>query len=1838
MFDPTQIGGVLRGADLENIQESGHSLEEPVTNYFQYGVPSALLSGGIGIYNTFTALGNSAGLTLDYVDESKVIGDVLGQDAKQFYANHKLGVDVAGMLAGSFAAGLGAVKALRLAQASGSMRLGITAATGLESGDIVLGSEAVAAAKQAALINPFSFSLNNVHMYTALATGARQQVAEALLFDVAATATNNQNVMLNPDHEGYFTAFGHQFAETVPFTAIGAGIGTAFEGLKIVGAVNKAREAKMLEAAPYTQIARDLPTWATDGDKLTEAVALRNAMQAEATVTDPFIAGHKTAALNQLDTYIKSSIISMNKAGDAGLALLSKIVGDTSLTKAQIAEQLAGATALRPFSLKEADHLRAWYGGTNAPTAVIEGDNTNQALTSLGKFYQALNPEIDSKVLGEIIAKTKAHLVPQGKGTAGWALGRSQNMAAGDIAGFPAFRHFGTSGRGSLMGLIYTTTNKDILASFKSGLLYAAEAAPDNPFSAKLAALSDEDVRSLVFLHELGHYKSNSSPALDMVTRWGIKQNSAMKELEQFSRKFFPHEWNAIDSLEKQVPGYKSGMYSGNVEMQYVAKPAELMANAASLFYHPAFAEMAAKAAPKVAKIFETFGGIAKPFKAQKLAVNVRTGEFFGSVLPLPQDLGKVTMVNGAIRVAGQQVGYTYDTRMFDPKVVRETWGDIAKIGKGVESAAYMHAAAMYAAAMQETAANYFVRAENAYKFAEFDLPRIENFLTQVKTGALKLDANAGIKVGNSSQSLTTLQDYLLQSKFNMRQTLAGEFTFNEWEIAHGLNMDLKAAQGFTGYTDGMILGNARNYSMPEHIVMLSTKLSPADIKVSVKSEAALQYRLAIQNEVAARASSYVLGTDGELLPKISRKDALVLSDTEGQAGLLKAQKSRVGANQLREKASYVQRIVHKIIGSEGSKIESDYGAHYQIFNKPENVQLRAELVLATNKLYSDWYTLERLTGLGDFQITLESKAQAQKLANDAIETLKSGGVPKIAPFDTGAALDFDNYYKGAVKQLVASGAPGVHSLSKEVADFFALRLRRNSDTVLKHGQLAQAMGYTNTWRSDVLYPPPRNLTRNPHVAFVIPIGEASPEQGRFMLYGTTAQDLQGKMQQAQETFGQTHRVVTGKEVELHKKLIGEYDKGDVFSDWEFDPSLLRKHRAADAVPNLDLNSSEILDRFRNWEHRILRKQVRQAVELKYQDVVQGLRSAAEELGKAQTANIFNVKGKANIWQDTLDMLLDKASSGDQAVEGWKRINGFVASTATKALDSVVNHFGTIPAAKFTQKDLDEMNLAMESKGFNPPFKDVIRAVAYSPDAANSRSFEALVRTANNLAGTFQLTLDVMNSIVQTISTPIMTLPVIREALRNSAEVHNLLHVANPVLGTAEPTPMKIFFNAVRALWSPEGKQFMQEARDRTILSDYMREYVEAQDFSTLTGRHSITALNDKVNKLREFGGKWTGWRFAEDFSRFVAAHSIKQVCELRGMAPEEMWSVISNGVESVHGVYRAHGRAQLFNGVIGQGIGLFQTYMFNWMHQATRYITDGQQRNALIMGAMQSTVFGVRSLPGFDHFNNMIAATNTGNLDLYQATSADDPKSWGAWLMYGLGSHALGYPVDLFSRGDMAIRNSLIVPSPFDVSSWPSVSIISKFIANGVNTAELISNGASVRDALSFGLAHNGLNRPLQGLGNILVGSLTTGQGAPLLANINYNDYDTSEGINYAGMFARLVGSKPLAESIMLDDFYRKKAFKAADLEASKEVGNAIKLTLLSGNTPTQAQYAEFAQEYEERGGTLEAFNRFWSTEMAAASKPQVKSLHDQLAQDGPLARLKARLMVERQAVQFGE
>lgn len=549
----------------------------------------------------------------------------------------------------------------------------------------------------------------------------------------------------------------------------------------------------------------------------------------------------------------------------------------------------------------------------------------------------------------------------------------------------------------------------------------------------------------------------------------------------------------------------------------------------------------------------------------------------------------------------------------------------------------------------------------------------------------------------------------------------------------------------------------------------------------------------------------------------------------------------------------------------------------------------------------------------------------------------------------------------------------------------------------------------------------------------------------------------------------------------------------------------------------------------------------------------------------------------------------------------------------------------------WVDKIISETEEAFNHLGFRPAYWGAAEQI-FANTRVDHGTLTTFLRTAHAFLTNTVLRWDPINAVINKISLPIIMGPEIRSLIsaikagdpEKAGDLSRLSEVIVPgTNGDRILSPYKLVGNAYKMLHSEGAGEILRELKRRGIVVDTLDQYYKGIDALTITGAETAKDLSKKTTQLREAIIDWgnraavaTGNEYVERTNRAVAALVMKQITDVAVdsgiISDKEAWAYINLFVNRTNGVIRAAERPLMFQGPIGQAMGLFQSYQLNLMQQAFRHIGNGNIKYAAMMAGLQTSIFGATSLPGFNLINERLigdAAGNDGHIDIqYSARSAFGEAA--DWLLYG-GPSAFTNAA-LFTRGDVNPRSWTVVPNPLNPTELPAVSSFGRAMSSIKTAFQATTEGAPVWDSLLFGLEHLGLSRPLSGLAV----SLRALGNEELRANSTQKNgqFLYANDLLSIATLARIAGAKPFDEAKMIDDFYRVNYYASKDRKRREKLGIAMKLDLLSDSEEAFNKYGDYAAEYAALGGNQSRFNAYFMQQYRNATTSQAKQLSERL------------------------
>lgn len=763
----------------------------------------------------------------------------------------------------------------------------------------------------------------------------------------------------------------------------------------------------------------------------------------------------------------------------------------------------------------------------------------------------------------------------------------------------------------------------------------------------------------------------------------------------------------------------------------------------------------------------------------------------------------------------------------------------------------------------------------------------------------------------------------------------------------------------------------------------------------------------------------------------------------------------------------------------------------------------------------------------------------------------------------------------------------------QESVDFMSTHIKINDARQTHNANFARAAGMPDLAARieggiGNYYAPPMDTSRYKHVVWVRePIGKGGASSETHAVVATSAESLQSKIDEIKRTFPE-YDIYTKEQIAREFKNRGEFDASLNMNQAVINDKLARKGIISDIIP--DINPSNLSDNYLRWHSQQTRRLLESYTELGNGQLFAELRHMADQYSDVAKSKVgfiaskLGVKEAKNPFQEFIDTMLDRSSTHHAPL--WQDLNEKAEALYNTAFRKATSAFQDASKGLASWQDA---SATAERFGLGNPYRSLESMTEVSQRIKPSE-LAALVRTGNSIIAATQVRLDAFQSLINIVSTPVLLMAQASNA--KFKMMQDLTTVQLPGSQLAMPSGTKALYSSVARWWGPSKDALLEEYTKRGFipeLNGIKNYHAMLEDLATAPGSNEF---GKKLSSAVDKAAVLTGSNWAENFTRFVTADVGKQLYEAQGLVGEEMWAAVRTFVNRTQGNYIASQRPIVFQGVLGQAVGLFQTYQFNLMQQLFRFIGEGDKRSLATLGAMQTSLYGMQGVPGFNVLNTHIVGNAAGNYnhnDIYTGVNSFAGKEVADWLMYGSLSNILD--TGLYTRGDINPRQATVLP--INPADWPAISGARRFLENVAGTAGKLANGGDVFKSLLFGIEHNGLSRPLAGAAQLVQGYSTTSQGS-LISAVDWNSISNA---------SRIFGSRPLDEATAMDAMYRKTLYDATNLDRIKKLGATVRTQMLGGEEVDLQELSAFQAKYTMAGGRAERFGAFITDSMKKAN-----------------------------------
>ena len=854
-----------------------------------------------------------------------------------------------------------------------------------------------------------------------------------------------------------------------------------------------------------------------------------------------------------------------------------------------------------------------------------------------------------------------------------------------------------------------------------------------------------------------------------------------------------------------------------------------------------------------------------------------------------------------------------------------------------------------------------------------------------------------------------------------------------------------------------------------------------------------------------------------------------------------------------------------------------------------------------------------------------------------------------------------ENLIPYKIAQWIRGGQKGdVPTLHPGSPEAIPLETPRVREAVIKHIELSDArnvqwknlhavQGNTNDKLQGVFRPIRPDSRDFKHVAFVkdetlVGVGHTR------MLFAQNADELEAQIAKVNE-IGR-YKVYTKQDAEGFYKARGEYEYDKTLHENYLDTDLQSRGIQSNFLPPTD--PQKIVNQFLQQHVREENALLKQSIRARYHKEVKELERLAGQWDTTRGSRIGTrsieeilTSNDSNPYTAMIKAMFNTTKI--EEMPAWLRgMNEVLDGYVSKAWNSAEQVWNTAAAkGALNPEAIDQVNKIFDELGFKSAYYDT--ATTLLANAKVPRGvLTGFVRKANAFLTTTILRLDAFNAVNNLVGNSVLysselkglTDAIKKGSAEGAGELAKLAGLKLPGVEDVVFNPGLLMANAIKRLHGPDKDVLIAEYKKRGLAPDLSDQYYKSLDAMTLNGLESVSDMGKKSAQLDEIAGnfaKWgekvTGNKWAEQFNRLLAADTMKQITEIavkHGLIDERAaWAYVVTFSKRVNGVIRAAERPLMFQGPVGQAMGLFQSYQINLLQQVFRNIGEGRGKAVAMMAGMQASVFGASSLPGFNLINSALvgdAAGNPEHYDLFSATKTIFGQTGADWLMYGVPSNVLN--ASLYTRGDTNPRTWHVVPNPTNPSEIPFISAFAKAFGSLKQASGQVAEGAPLWGSFLSGIEHLGLSRPLAGL----AATARALDGGDVISTQRNGNISGSNDFLSLSTLVRLAGAKPIDEAIITNGYFRINAYAEKDRLRREELGSAVKQKILEGGEIGQDEIGDFARSYVEKGGSATGFNQWWMNQYKNATRTQAQQMTEKLTD--PYARRMQEVMGGRESM----
>ena len=632
-------------------------------------------------------------------------------------------------------------------------------------------------------------------------------------------------------------------------------------------------------------------------------------------------------------------------------------------------------------------------------------------------------------------------------------------------------------------------------------------------------------------------------------------------------------------------------------------------------------------------------------------------------------------------------------------------------------------------------------------------------------------------------------------------------------------------------------------------------------------------------------------------------------------------------------------------------------------------------------------------------------------------------------------------------------------------------------------------------------------------------------------------------------------------------------------------------------------------------------------------DAVESIRKQTQNVGKRTTALMF--ESQINYARQTNDAFKFENRLADQSIwelytdtlmgtgvlqrKGWvggsyRQLETIYDDTMLKVWEKTQGK-GVIGAVTASIRSPERsFNKVKSELGEHLPYEDAVKFMQDQHGIKQPGSLRKHAAALNWFTSLLTLRLFEVAHPILNLSGVVVTMPGIINAMRKIPGESRDTWLARtrafgtPVGGESEAmafSATKIMTAAAGDLWTTAGKKDWADAAKRGYLN---QQVAEIQRTIVAPSQSSGAAIAQRATDYASILSDKS-----EELARGIAHMAGLRMGRQLGIIEERELHFFAHQIanESI-GDYRSNNRPGIFQGAVGLPLGLFQTYMWNYWQRLFSYVENRQMRALAVQTAMQGSVFGVKSLPGWDQFTDHFASTFDGSVNPNDAIYNRYGPDFADWLMNGTLSNIpklFGEDgVSFYTRGDANFqRLPTLVTNVGELAQVQLARSTMNIVRSTVD--QFFKDGQFSVERQAEIVSMWMVNRPIRGMIE-----LATGVAVDKRGNVISNE--VREGL---GIAMRVIGVRPMMEQKLIEANFDNNNQQAAQRYLRNNLRDTLQAKVRGGSLD-QGDIKEGLMSYLEQGGDPRRFGTFIRDVFITATRPKARLQFEKFLKGGDM------------------